>query len=1155
VESILSLFDLKGAQRNAAEQLAVNLAVTAGAGSGKTRTLAARYLRFVEQGVPLRALIAITFTEKAAREMRSRIRHNIEKWLTASASTIAPHPIPLPAGERGSAPLPLVGGGAGGEGGIWQRAFTDLDSARIGTIHSLCADFLRQYPAEARIDPHFAVLEEGQAATLQAQAVETTLAWAADDPQAVQLFSKFKESDLRRIVSAFVANRLEVDHALAASDPLARWEEALERWLARQLAAPAWAEAIATLAEYAARSAEDKLDLARREVLTHWSAAQSACAARDWNAAGEALRQLNGAINLRGGQKGNWDSHALESVRAAMRALRSVYEEYLELLFPKDGCRWELDQQVARLLPVFRRLFERAGQEYQALKDDRRALDFDDLEGLTSRLLTTRPEVAHEISAGLRAVLVDEFQDTNDRQRQIVYALTGFGEKEREMEKELVNLFIVGDEKQSIYRFRGADVTVFRQIQNDIVYTGGQALDLNLTFRAHAPLLDLIRRLLTPLMGEADADPSTRLRQSSLGLPLYRVPFKPLSAYREAPSPKIRAPFVEFHLGVGDANAGRRAAALALAARLHQLHDDEGFKWEDIALLFRASTTFPIYENALEATGIPFVTVAGRGFYDRPEIRNLLNALAALADPTDDLALAGLLRSPAFGLTDADLYALRFPDGESPRPYYQSLITNPNFTPIAEIITHLHTLAGRLPVAELLKEFLDRTHYRAVLQAISGSARLTRNVDKLLSDAHRSGLTAVGDFLEYMHALRDVGAREGEAPADAVGDRGAVQLMTVHKAKGLEFPLVVIADAGYEHRGGGGPMLLDSELGALFRPTPTGARPFAWQLGALNDADRTEAEDQRLLYVATTRAEEKLIFSGATSISAAKSDPARLSLSGWLRPLGEVMELDQIRLSETALTAPCEVKLPAHWAGAVRVTLHPPMDVAPSTIVRATSMLETPPQPGPLVTTRLVAAPSPLTSGADEAELPRQVWRVVSGQREVPAWVVDKIVHAALRRWLFPDGPDFDLRLRPVALGAGLTDEALVRQALSEARRLLECFQGGPLFAEMDAAERHHELAYVLSDDAGVIDLLYRSPEGWVVADFKTDEVRDEAQLPAVIRDKQYDVQLKRQADAVAAQLGERPRARLFFLNVSGAVCVAELETTPGSLPGPVGPL
>jgi ATP-dependent exoDNAse (exonuclease V) beta subunit len=192
-------------------------------------------------------------------------------------------------------------------------------------------------------------------------------------------------------------------------------------------------------------------------------------------------------------------------------------------------------------------------------------------------------------------------------------------------------------------------VRVFQRVQADVARSDGAAIDLDLTFRAHQALTQALNNLLEPILGTAAVAQA------------FEVPFAPLTAYRDAAPEAMAAPFIELVLGVGEeASSGRRAAAAALAQRLRDLHDRERVEWGNMALLFRASTGFAPYEDALERAGIPYVTVAGQGFYDRPEVRDLLNALHAIDDPTDDLAVAGLLRSPAIGLTDAALLQLRW---------------------------------------------------------------------------------------------------------------------------------------------------------------------------------------------------------------------------------------------------------------------------------------------------------------------------------------------------------------------------------------------------------------------------------------------------------------------------------------------------------------
>ena len=1130
--SILSQFKFTTRQKQAVTRRSQAIAVTAGAGSGKTRVLVGRYLHLLEKGYPLRSLVAITFTDKAAREMRTRIRAAIEERLADPTSNSK-----LQTSNSKLQPPSL-----------WEIAFTELDAARIGTIHSLCADILRAHPAEAGIDPNFTVLEESLAAALQAQAVEAALARAIAQVETARLVDLFTENGLRTTLATLLNRRLDAERAWETRrDANADWSAGVSNWLDAKLSAPAWIDSLDALSEVRARTPDDKLEAARRAVLARWGEVRAARAAFDWDAVFAGLAGLRAAIST-AGQKANWDADALASAREAMSALREHYDAELAPLAGKTApVRWVLDRQIAGALPALRRVYDMALGKYRRLKDERQALDFDDLEGDTARLLAEHAGALHSARRDVRAVLVDEFQDTNHRQRQIVYALTGFQSADG---RPSADLFVVGDAKQSIYKFRGADVTVFRQVQSDVDTSGGLTVDLDLTFRAHRSLVEIANALLAPVLGESD-DPERP----------YQVPFARLRAHRDAPeSDAIRAPFVEFHIGLGDdAKGGRAAAAAALTDRLHELRRDEGVEWKAIALLFRASTGFGVYEDALERAGIPFVTVAGRGFYDRPEIRDLLNALAAIADPTDDLALAGLLRSPALGLSDADVYRLRFAeDGDADRPRrmweaLNALVERGARDDVARacaVVAGLHALCGRVSVAEILKRFLDLTGYRAILGTAPEGMRLRRNVDKLLADAHRSRLVSLGEFLEYVQTLQDVGVREGEAPVEA---GGAVQLMTVHKAKGLEFPIVVIADAGYEPRGGTDSVLIDDDLGLLIGAGDAeGARPVAWRLASLNEAAKEDAEEKRLLYVAATRAKEKLIVSGHVK----RTTKGGLSLSGWLKRLGRVMQLDEVALDEEIVTPRAlEVRCPGE-AGPIACVVHPPFDSAqdrphaaePANVqevripARTAAPLPAPDLVAPLLTAEIDTGYPPREAAIRHPQ--SRVWRVVPRAKRPsgPAWVVGTLVHQALRRWRFPDEDNFDVFLWSFALETGLTDESEIQATLDEARRLLSRFQGHPLFAEIAAAERYHEVPYALTDDHGVIDLLYRMDAGWTVVDFKTDELRSEAEMREAIPREGYDVQLRRYADAVTAQLGQRPRALLVFLRVAGEVHVMELD-------------
>jgi len=1087
-----------------------DVVVTAGAGTGKTRTLVARYLSLLAEELPLRSIVAITFTKKAAREMRNRVREEMRVYLER---------VDLPAEERGR----------------WQDLYTALDAARIGTIHSLCAEILRAHPAEAEVDPRFEVLEEGQINILRRRAVDEALAWAADDEQAVVLFALLGERDLRDTLDTLIRQRLDAQEALAdlPDNILSHWQQALaerqRQALEALLSRSEWEDAAATLKSSTATDPDDRMEIQRLAALAAIQDADGPLADR--------LASLAGLdeINLSGGKQSAWPGGKGEvgEVKDALKALRTLWRDQADIL---GLALTRVDEALAQAFPVLRNAFDFACQRYDALKRERNALDFDDLEHAALALLRENVAVRERWQHEVRAILVDEFQDTNGRQRDLVRLLSG-DEGRR---------FIVGDAKQSIYRFRGADVTVFRAEREGIEARGGAAFPLDVSYRAHRELIHGLNALLRPVLGE-EADP---------GRP-WAEPFARLLHHREESGPGFTPPYVELHLTVGSKSGGALdRAAHALAARIVELVEGDRqvvadgrprpLDYGDVAILCRASTSFGAYEDALERAGVPFLTVAGRGFYNRPEIRDLLNALQALTDPTDDLTLAGLLRSPAFALSDAALYRLcaKRNDGEDRVPIWDVLQQTGMGLPgqdgrragqAVSVITDLHRYVGRFPVADVLKAFLDATGYRAALIQ-AGESRGARNVSKLLADAHASGIVSVGEFLEYVSGLRDAGTREGEARATA---EGAVQIMSVHAAKGLEFPVVVIGDVTYKGRGAGG-VLVDAELGVLLPVNDEeGDLPAAYCLGKARAEDQEDAESDRLLYVAATRARESLILSGYISL---KRNGTPGSLGGWLGKVGG---------SEGLGLADMPIPYDEDGANVVRLDLQ--VGDAPVSCsvyepgvtwtylagekekeTTAESTLLPPPLLGPVP-----AGMEQVDQRVSEQDRipPQRVWRVVPAARKprAPAWVVGSVVHEALAAWRFPDG-GFGHWAEARARGYGITDAQELADAIRQSRRLLLCFRDNSLYREMDEAERRlHEVPYSLEVDgqfeSGIIDALYLREGTWTIVEFKTDSVKDEVDFERLLKEKDYLIQARRYVAAMEHLLGQRPRCILCMLN------------------------
>jgi ATP-dependent helicase/nuclease subunit A len=1086
-----------------------DVVLVAGAGAGKTRTLVARILHLLATGTPVRGIVAMTFTLKAAREMRNRLRQEITRYLANPG---------LDDDERRR----------------WQDIYADLDAARIGTIHGLCSEILRSHPAEAAIDPNFAVLEEAAMLQLRGEAVAEALAWAAEDAAATALFTHFTAENLADLLEALLADRLKAE-ALFAARPWEQWTATAVAALTNALADHELADAAAPLLAWDAAgvtvralAAGDALATALVDFAAAWRTAHRSLATGDLPQTFAALARLGKATP---GGKGKAALYGGVDPKPLTKRFREAFQGRVQPLV--DGVDPALDATLAALTPHLAQLFAVALAAYRARLDERHALDFDDLEAQALALLRTDADVRARWQAETHALLVDEFQDTNSRQRDLVRLLNG----------DRGRLFIVGDAKQSIYRFRGAEVEVFRQ-ERAAIEAQGRRCDMHTSYRTHGALLDALNTLLAAAMDGGDAPDAP-----------WREPFAPLAATRPTDATLLPAPHVEFHLAAGSkSDGGLDRAADGLAQRLRGLAaavDGAPPRWGDVAILCRTSRGFTAYEDACERAGIPYETVAGRGFLERPEVRDLLNALQALADPTDDLALYGLLRSPALGLADAALHRLRLGDGATPGALWPALCADEDAAcrAAATLIEELHQLAGRVPVADLLKHFVDRTGYRAILLA-ADDARGARNVSKLLLDAQRSGLVSTGAFLEYVRGLRKAGSRESEARADS---RGAVQIMSVHQAKGLEFPIVVIGDAASTGGGRRSELLLDNELGVVVKLASDDGIPFVWKLAQQRETSKETAESDRLLYVAATRARDRLLLSG--HIRSIKKS-GELTIDGWLGKLCAAAGLTQAPAGfDPDSAAPLPLHLPLAGVPAVcGGALYPAefVGILDSAAPPAAAAAPTPETPGLLAPVLPPAVPA--------EETPPRVWRVVPEQarRWAPGWVIGKLVHAALAAWRFPGDDHVCDWLRAQARGYGLYDTAQLDDAVRRAQRLLGNFRRHPLYAEIAGAEvRRHEVPHTLTEDSadgapavGQIDLLFRANGRWTLVDFKTERLRDErAREQALADDGAYRAQIERYLAAVAALLGERPRGLLCLLDDRGACSVVEIGAGPVAAP------
>lgn len=823
-----------------------HLAAAAGAGSGKTRVLVERYLRLIgDAGLPPDAILAITFTEKAAREMRDRVRRAVEERARR---------------DRGPA---------------WEELRAAIESARIGTIHSFCAELLRAHPGETGLDPRFRILDDVEAGILLADSVDAALAEivsvelrmlhaapAPDEPLNIQhsafsiLRDELAPAELRAALAELLRAGEHVRAALAALPAAAEslralWHILLERErasaLAELTAAAAWRAAAATIFDLeSVAPADDKLG-AQLLAVAAWLRGPPGDFAP--------LAQ----IRLNVGSKKLWPSaDDLAAAKRALGALRAAYQDAADLLsYAPDP---QIEARAAATALELRDLYDLARRRYTAAKARADALDFDDLERMARDLLLGHPQVRRRWRAELRAIMVDEFQDTNEAQRAIVYALAGV--EPPADDGSPAELFVVGDAKQSIYRFRGADVSVFQQVERDIVARGGLRVALDTSFRSHATLLGWVNQIGAAIFArERPLHP-------------FETPFETLRASRgDAQHPIC----VELDIlpDEGGAEERRAAEAESLALRLIQMveghsgrivYDREAGCWRrpsygDIAILFRASSAFEPFESALRAQGIPFLTTAGRGYYGRSEVRDLIHLLRAVDDPADELALVGALRSPLFAVDDATIIGMRL-EAPQPQPLSLSGRGESNLGFADKVLSELREMRGRATVAELLRAALERTGYLATISGLEDGERRRVNVEKLVAAARLSGAGGLRVFREYLEQLLRAEAREGEAPLEA---HGSVRLMTVHRSKGLEFSIVALPDLGRTPPPPRERWHVGAPYGLALKvrdPADEDRLPAAVLLARRAEARMERAESERLLYVALTRAQDYLLLSG-----------------------------------------------------------------------------------------------------------------------------------------------------------------------------------------------------------------------------------------------------------------------------------------------------
>lgn len=805
-------------------------AVVAGPGSGKTRVLVGRYLAIIEGqiGADLENTVAVTFTKKAASEMRERLRQQIDELAHS-------HP-DAACRER------------------WLDRKRRLDAALITTIHGLAARVLRDNPVAAGVDPHFATLDEFESAGLVDAAAEHAVARIAERATnaGVALMSAYSRRGLADHLVAVYRSLSGLGITVAGAR-----QTTFDAIAARPRYGETWQQLDRCVAALAALAATKK----------EW-AARVAGVVEAWSAVGRRLRSTPRISRTR--QFAWATAQVRDALPRAAGGLKDAVLAVRALVGDDPGERGlAAAYHSATAADYAREIFtalDDLERTYTADKRARGALDYDDLQRLAHDLVARDEKVAAKVRRRVKFLLVDEFQDTNRLQHDLVRLIAPEGDG---------RLFVVGDPKQSIYGFRGAEVEVFDETAAAIAASGGVRVDLAANFRSDARLVDFQNALFSRLFADTGGVDYTvaRAARPSAGT----------------------APAVELLLSAGAAASDtygerhRDSEARRVAARLRQIVDggevgvEEGAvtrtaRYGDVGLLLRSTTDIKIYERALAHAGVPYHVVEGMGFYDRPEIVDILNLLAAVDNRAEELALAGALRSAIFGVSDEALLALRLARPDLSLPDALELCASGDLVPLAgsaalgragRLVGELRELGTRAPLSAVVAHALRATGFDVVAASCADGGERVANLAKLASLARafeRRRGPGLADFIAFVRDVRRLGTREAEAAERASAD--SVAVLTVHRAKGLEFPVVVMPDLHRQSRHEPAAFLADRQHGITFR-VPDGSGRTAptgvYALAAEARIEREAAESARVFYVGVTRARDFLLLSGVAA--------------------------------------------------------------------------------------------------------------------------------------------------------------------------------------------------------------------------------------------------------------------------------------------------
>jgi ATP-dependent helicase/nuclease subunit A len=815
-----------------------HISLTANAGSGKTFVLSRRYLEIaLNEDIPLRNIAAITFTDKAASELYKKIADVVDKKLAV---------------ETEGVPINKL-----------QRIRRQLVSANISTIHSFCIDILREFPVEADLDANFNPIDVIVSDELIELSIEEVIKNALKGggisetvKYLIRVFSskRLLTREIFRMISVHRKNVIAVSKRIynSSEDEVAKHFNSLFWKYAAEILSPAEKLIIPAVEKVneavITRTNNNSLALQIDDILTELESIKI-----DTQAYLAELKKLGELLLTRSEGKvkkkdylGDKDSRA--KLFEEIFLIEKFFQEIKEIAYPEDAAKVELE--LAHFGKQMLALFNEALELYEEKKRENSYLDYEDIL-LHTQLILENENVRSALNEKYKYIMIDEYQDTNELQYRIFIPIVDYLRKN--------NLFVVGDEKQSIYMFRDAELEVFDKTKNDIKEASGPGSLLILpdTFRM-SPEICLFTNVI-----------------------FKRLFANPNKLYNEVEYSEIvcarsdnKQSRIELLIAEEENGNSIHAEAALVSKRILKLLTEhtnkESLSWSDIAILCRKRKNFSELEKAFTKFKIPYSILGGKGFYQRQSVYDIYNYFAFLLEPANDSALVGILRSPFFSISDSTLFEVSLSEGLN---FWEKVKknSNSNLYSAVSFLSENIKIANNTEIPVLMRKILSETGFLSVIASKPNGEQELANIYKLVKVAIRfgsQGYKTLYDFVTYLReSIKEI---EDEAQAAIADESNSVKIMTLHQAKGLEYKAVFLykcSETSPPNSIRSKQIAIDKQMGILTKVPIEGNYFSDYHDAPVNKLynfihkKKNFAELKRLFYVGVTRAIDFLFIS------------------------------------------------------------------------------------------------------------------------------------------------------------------------------------------------------------------------------------------------------------------------------------------------------